>query len=182
MHESVVATIAIRGGHNGRNPGKRLVGESLVLGDNFTETELKMRPWYLLRKHAATNVFSDDGSKTIRYMHVVVYEQYYGPVPDGLEIDHADRNPLNNLPGNLRAVTRSKNAINCNHRGPANTSGYRGVCRFRNKWQATLASPGSQGYIGRFCNIEDAARAVNARWRELYPDIPIPNPSVELEH
>lgn len=43
------------------------------------------------------------------YAHRVIYESVYGPIPDGLEINHMDGNPLNNSLDNLEAVTCVEN-------------------------------------------------------------------------
>ena len=41
--------------------------------------------------------------------HRVIYEALYGPVPEGLEIDHLCRNPGCVNPAHLEAVTHSEN-------------------------------------------------------------------------
>lgn len=47
-------------------------------------------------------------------LHRLVYEAYKGEIPEGMEIDHIDRNKRNNNPDNLRVVTRSENLLNRN--------------------------------------------------------------------
>lgn len=44
--------------------------------------------------------------------HRVIYEMYNGAIRDGLVIDHIDGDPSNNRVKNLRAVTKSVNAMN----------------------------------------------------------------------
>lgn len=47
------------------------------------------------------------------YLHIIAWMMYNEqPVPEGLEIDHIDRNPRNIKANNLRAVTHSKNQEN----------------------------------------------------------------------
>ena len=53
-------------------------------------------------------------SHNIVYVHRLVYEAFNGEIPEGMELDHIDRNKLNNNPDNLRVVTRVEN---CNNRG-----------------------------------------------------------------
>lgn len=45
-------------------------------------------------------------------LHRVIYELANGPIPDGLEIDHLDRDKTNNHPNNFKAVTHSQNNRN----------------------------------------------------------------------
>ena len=44
-------------------------------------------------------------------VHVTAFEEWYGPVPDGLEIDHLCQNPPCYNPFHLEAVTRSENVL-----------------------------------------------------------------------
>ena len=46
------------------------------------------------------------------YLHTVVAECWLGKRPEGLEIDHIDRNSLNNHYTNLRYVTKSEQMLN----------------------------------------------------------------------
>lgn len=76
------------------------------------------------------------------------------------EIDHIDRNPLNNRWNNLRLATRSENGRN---RGLStrNTSGQTGVSWHKRleKYQAQIMVEGKYVALGYFERIEDAARA-----------------------
>ena len=49
------------------------------------------------------------------YIHKVVAECWLGAKPEGYEIDHIDRNSLNNHYTNLRYVTKSEQMINRNY-------------------------------------------------------------------
>ena len=53
------------------------------------------------------------GGKRINYLfHHLVAEAFIGPRPEGLLIDHIDRNKLNNAASNLRYCTPSENVQN----------------------------------------------------------------------
>lgn len=67
---------------------------------------------------------------------------------DGLEVDHIDRNPLNNIKSNLRLVTRSINNFNKNVTNK-NKSGVVGVRYIERKgrkpkWQARIKVNGRE--------------------------------------
>ena len=57
-----------------------------------------------------------ENAKIIRVMiHRVVAECWLGDIPDGMEVDHIDRNPHNNDYRNLRYVTKSEQMKNRDH-------------------------------------------------------------------
>ena len=72
-------------------------------------------------------------------------------------IDHIDGNPSNNRIANLRLATQSQNLMNSEKRKD-NTSGIRGVSRYRNKWQAKIWVNGNCLWLGCFDTIEEAAK------------------------
>lgn len=93
--------------------------------------------------------------------HRVVYKMFTGDEPD--VIDHLDRNRLNNRIENLRASSKSENAMNGGI-PTDNTSGVRGVAPHSNKgWRAYLKGK----HIGVFPTIEQAAAARAAAEKEL---------------
>lgn len=42
-------------------------------------------------------------------VHRVEYEAFYGPIPEGMQVNHIDENPLNNRLENLNLLTPSQN-------------------------------------------------------------------------
>jgi hypothetical protein len=89
--------------------------------------------------------------KTV-FMHRAIMDP-----PDGMEIDHLNRNPLDNRRCNLRIATRSENHLN---RGVSvkSKSGVSGVVwdAVRKKWRASITVRGAVHELGRFPEIEDA--------------------------
>lgn len=45
-------------------------------------------------------------------VHILVYETFCGKIPQGMQVDHKDRNRLNNKLDNLKLVTPSENNVN----------------------------------------------------------------------
>lgn len=181
--ELTVTTIPATAGLNGPRRGTKVVGDIIVLDDHFTASVLRPKAWHLKNskksKHPVAKFQAADGTWKTKALHQLVFAHYHGQLPPGCQVDHVDRNPLNNLPINLRAATRSIQSAN---RGlPSdNTTGYKGVVWHKagRKWMARFAHQGKQIYIGLFVDIAEAARAVNERWKICYPEVPIPNPQV----
>lgn len=48
------------------------------------------------------------GGRT-HYVHRYLYEQYYGPIPDGMELDHLCRNRACVRPDHMEPVTHAEN-------------------------------------------------------------------------
>jgi len=78
------------------------------------------------------------------------------------QIDHKDRNPLNNRKINLRICTHSQNQMNKN-KGKNNTSGYKGVYwhKRNKKWAAHIRFNNKKYHIGYFNKKTEAAMAYN---------------------
>jgi len=74
------------------------------------------------------------------------------------EIDHKDGDEGNNVWTNLREATQAQNMQNTKHRSN-NVSGYRGVSRFRDKWQASIGLNGKSFHLGYFVDPEEAHAA-----------------------
>ncbi|WMM74495.1 AP2 domain-containing protein [Rhodococcus pyridinivorans] len=74
------------------------------------------------------------------------------------EVDHEDRNPLNNQRSNLRKSTRTNNNRNS---GPRNGSQYKGAKFHKGKkrWEATIRVDECNQYLGSFDSGEEAAIA-----------------------
>ena len=83
------------------------------------------------------------------------------------DVDHRNRNTLDNRRCNLRPATRHQTVGNVGLRAD-NTSGFRGASRFRNKWQAGIVVNGKREHIGHYDSKRDAALAYNKRAREVF--------------
>lgn len=94
--------------------------------------------------------------------HVIIWILHNGPIPNGLEIDHKDRNPLNNKIENLRVCTHRDNNRNLSL-SKLNTSGYKGVSwsKTMNKWESRIKCNNKNIILGYYDKKEDAALAYN---------------------
>ncbi len=105
------------------------------------------------------------------YVHRLVAMTFlHHPIPDGMIVDHIDRNPLNNHVSNLRVTTHSINCANQVMRGH-NTSGARGAYydKRRGHWYSTIhVGDRRYRYLGRFGSAEAASDAYCAAFYEKY--------------
>lgn len=98
---------------------------------------------------------------------VFMHRHILGVTDRAIDVDHIDRNGLNNQKSNLRICTRSFN--NANAKIPKdNTSGYKGVYfdKSRGLWHARI----SKIFLGRFKDKIDAAKAYNEAAKTLWGD------------
>jgi phosphotransferase system IIB component len=101
-------------------------------------------------------------------LHHVVWNLEKGKIPKGMQVDHKDRNRLNNKVENLRLASKSENQINT--KVPVtNTTGFKGVLKTKNgKFQARLGHKGKKLYLGLFKTAEEAAKCVKEHTKKLY--------------
>lgn len=90
------------------------------------------------------------------YSHRLVFLYHHGYIPEN-EIDHIDRDILNNRIENLREVSRQCNVRNSGNRS-TNTSGVKGVCWDKqcNKWVAQIVIDGKNKKIGTHIEFNEA--------------------------
>jgi HNH endonuclease/AP2 domain len=94
------------------------------------------------------------------YVHTYAWERANGPVPAGKMVDHRCHNKLCANAAHLRLATRKQNAQNVTGPRGDNTSGYLGVGwdKSRSKWIAYASINGKMKNLGRFDDVEEAAR------------------------
>ena len=99
-------------------------------------------------------------------VHQVIFALHHKYIPE--EIDHIDNNPSNNCIENLRAATRSQNAMN-QPISARNKSGIKGVYwhKLAKKWIAQLVVNKQYIYLGLYDDIE-LAELVSIEARNKY--------------
>ena len=110
-----------------------------------------------------------NGERGIIRMHRLLMN-----TPSGMEVDHADGDGLNNQRNNLRNCSKAENQRN-KKRQANNTSGFKGVVidyenrlKRRKRIRAKIGYNGKVILLGRFSTVVDAAKAYDAKAKELY--------------
>lgn len=110
------------------------------------------------------------------FLHIEIWKEHYGKIPEDKEIDHKDRNRLNCKKENLRLATSSENKTNEDMRRN-NTSGYKGVSfhKASNNWRADIMIKGKRVSLGYFKDINEAALAYNKAAKQYFGEFAYQN-------
>lgn len=93
------------------------------------------------------------------YVHQLVwFIEHDGIWPQGM-LDHINGNRSDNRIVNLRDVSNSRNSHNSDKVGNKNSTGYRGVARYMDKYIAQIMIDGERKAIGMFATAEEARDA-----------------------
>ena len=136
-----------------------------VLVDEADYERLNRYRWYLLKGSGyAVRTTPRPQHKTV-YMHREVITDV-GP---GMEVDHINRNRLDNRRANLRVASRSLNAQNLTPRTDG-SSRHRNVhwCTEKQRWVVKVRLNGRRHYVGSFTDEETAGRAAENSRRQLF--------------
>ena len=100
--------------------------------------------------------------------HRVLYEKWFGAIPEGMEIDHINGSRLDNRIDNLRFVSRSQNHQNKKKR-EGTSSKYKNVNwnKAHQKWQVHFHLQGKQKHFGYFVTEKEAAAKAKQIRQEL---------------
>jgi hypothetical protein len=121
--------------------------------------------------------FTTNGYRTVGvsgvklYEHRIIWQMFYGPIDDGVTIDHKNHNTIDNRIDNLRLATQSEQNYNTKLR-VNNTSGVRGVSfdKRRDKWVAYIHVDSKRIHLGYFDCFNDAEVVVNTARAKLHKD------------
>jgi hypothetical protein len=125
---------------------------------------LKERSWHLDTDGYAQISIIVNTKRVTRRIH-----RFILPDKVGFEVDHINRNILDNRRCNLRYVTHQQNMMNCS-KYKNNTSGYRGVSwsKQNKKWQAQIEFNKKNIHLGCFNSAKEAAKSYQIMAKKLF--------------
>jgi len=119
------------------------------------------------------------GGKVRKQSGYLMHRELLGLTDPTVQVDHHSGDTLDNRLCNLRPATGSENAWN-RSKSANNTTGFKGVTKRRNRWQAQIGYNGKSLYLGSFKSPAEAARAYDVACRKYHGKFARPNfPSTE---
>lgn len=91
--------------------------------------------------------------------------------PEGMVVDHINKNPLDNRIENLRIITQAQNCQNRKELSSNNKSGVRNVSwnAALSKWLVKIKIHGKSHYFGVYKELEDAKKVADEKRKILFP-------------
>ena len=113
---------------------------------------VKNHRWSRCGGYFLTGFISNWKYKTVSLHRFIIGEEN---IPEGMQVDHINRNKLDNRKCNLRVVTRQQNALNTDAKF---LYGVAGISKINEKWIATIYVMGNAIKLGSFDTLEEAKK------------------------
>lgn len=97
-----------------------------------------------------------------------------GVTDPNVKVDHIDGNRLNNLTSNLRICSVHENNLNRRNK-KTSSSRYKGVHRTKYSWRSQIQFNGVKYALGSFPTEVEAAKAYDAKAKELFLEFAVTN-------
>lgn len=152
------------------------VSDTYTLVDEEDFAKLSRMNWHLISTPKSDRYYAyakaETGERGGKYlMHRLIVSP-----PKGFDVDHRNRNGLDNRRENLRPASRSQNMANQRIRKTNKTfSVYKGVSKREQGWIAQLRRRGRHYHLGYFATEEEAATAYNRAAKELFGEFALTN-------
>ena len=133
-----------------------IVGSRVVLVDDEDVARLSVLSWWITPQgYAVCKLPAVNGYRRVIGMHRFLLNE-----PDSADIDHINRNKLDNRKSNLRPCTHSENCRNKGKRRGC-SSQHRGVSwnKRKGRWQVVIRVNGKLEWRGWYDSEAEAAKA-----------------------
>jgi hypothetical protein len=142
----------------------KIAGFDVIIDDDMAETVLQYK-WHVQSRHRgiyfAATIAGEKRKKTV-FLHRFIMGN-----PEGKFVDHRFGNHFDNRRENLRICDVRENSRN-SKLFATNTSGYRGVTRRGEKWEANIRCDNRVKYLGRYNTAEEASAVYEEAAKELF--------------
>ena len=143
-------------------------GQHAIVSDEDYDHLVSIGRWCHSNSGYAVHYWiNDNGKHKTLFMHRAIMARMLGHPIASFQVDHINRDRLDNRRKNLRLATRSQNQAN-KGRQRNNSSGFKGVSWSRGKYEARIRYNGKRINLGRFECSEAAANIYDAASRLLY--------------
>lgn len=135
-------------------------GESVTIDAADRDLVEAAGPWYALRRPRTTYVTAHRRRPAGTLTTVLLHRLLLNP-PDGVQVDHVNRDGLDNRRANLRTCTQSQNMANSPPQ-PGCSSEFKGIYwnKTKSKWRARGRDlDGKKRHLGYFVDELEAARS-----------------------
>lgn len=146
-------------------------GQFKVLYDAEDEDKINEHIWHIKKRYKSSNTY---GAAAYFLGGTLRIHQLIMNTPKGMHTDHINGNPLDNRKENLRICSPQQNSRN-RRKNKNNKSGFKGVKRCCGKgyegtikWMASINFEGKRMHLGVYDIPEEAARAYDAKAKELH--------------
>lgn len=125
----------------------------------------------MVNVYAMRTVTVSKGKETTEYLHRAILR-----AEKGTQVDHINRNGLDNRKNNLRICTNAENNRN-RLPSPGGASKFKGVVWSKcwGKWRSTIRENGKKRHLGYFANEIDAANAYDVAAVRLFGEFSVTN-------
>jgi hypothetical protein len=148
----------------------KLNGNHVALIDDDCAWVLEGPKWQLSKSGAGKfyvkRMIKKDKKITRQYLHRLLCGN-----PEGMVVDHINRNTLDNRKSNLRVVTTQQNSWN----RVGTTNGFKGVAKHKYGYCSQIMVNGKHIYCGFFKSKIDAARRYDEVAKQHYGEFALTN-------